>query len=381
MNDLSIIEAEFGDLSRYQQCPDFWVAVPQHADRLFARLKQTQVHVIGHSAGGREILALEYGEKQATGATTDNLHSAMAAKVAPVDLSDLYPPAFFGQRRRPQPVLLLQGGIHGGELTGTVASLNLCHIIEYGVDLRGQEWPRLAELARQTRIAIIPWLNPDGVARWPLHNPTQCPAPLFSRCTQGVARDGTKYAYPAVKSIFPIPPEQTAYMGTYYNDAGVNLQYDFCSVQRQPETIAWMEYYLAERPDGALIFHCDGGSIISLLPYFAPKAYQLTLARLGGAVRNRLLAEGHPIGRISWAGVPNFARPYIDQINAAYLLCGCLPALVELPAGSSNAPYTCDQLLDIGLLTIEETLNFAHSEGLRPLESWEKVRSTLAAQT
>jgi len=374
MNDLTVIEQEFGDLSAYSQCPDYWVAKPDMGMPMIDALSQAAVRQIGQSAGGREIIAIEYGEKEVTGATTDNLHSAMASKIVPVDVTEIFPPAFFGTQRRRKPVLVLQGGIHGGELTGTVASLNLCKIIETDKDLRGKEWPELAQMAREARVCIIPWLNPDGVDRWPLPNGIDAPRELFMRCTQGVASDGTKYTYPAVKAVFPIPPDKTAFMGSYYNDAGVNLQYDFCEIERQPETVAWMHYYREEKPDGALIFHCDGGSIISLMPYFAPPGYQHEAARLGGAVRNRLLAEDIPIGRLSWAGLPSLGKPFLDQVNATYLVSGCLPLLCELPAGS---PYTLDQLLDIGLLTIEETLRYAHMGGLRPYENWEKVKAKL----
>ena len=67
-------------------------------------------------------------------------------------------------------------------------------------------------------------------------------------CTHGLRLDGTPYRYPQDKAVQPIPPEKTAYMGAYYNDQGVNLQYDFCMPHRQPETIAWMDYYLSGAP-------------------------------------------------------------------------------------------------------------------------------------
>ena len=34
-------------------------------------------------------------------------------------------------------------------------------------------------------------------------------------------------------------------------------------------------------------------------------------------------------------------------------------------------------MLDIGLLTLEEVLSFAHRDGFRPYELWDKVKKTI----
>lgn len=378
MRDLSVIEAEFGDLSRWTVCPDFWPATPALGQPFIDSLREANLRVIGRSAGGRDIIALEYGEKEPHGGVTDNLQSVLGSRVVPPDPTDIFPEAFYGKTRRRKPVLVLQGGIHGGELSGTVASLNLCHIIETGHDLRGKAWPELQKLALGTRILIIPWLNIDGVVRWPLPNTSGVPADLNARCTFGVATDGTKYAYPEMKAVSPIPPDQTAFMGTYFNDAGVNLQYDFCQPERQPETTAWMKYYLDERPDGVLIWHCNSGSMIGPPPPYVPIGHQIEEERLGGALRARLLRESFEIGRMSWAGLPGLGKPNLTQIDAVYHACGALPILCELPTGGEPLVFSLDQVLDIGLITLEETLSYAHRDGLRPYELWDKVKKTFA---
>jgi hypothetical protein len=371
MNDLT----QFGDLSPWTKCPPFWAAKPEH----MPALQQATRRVIGRSAGQREIIALEYGEKEATGATMDNLHSAIVTKLAPADPTDIYPDEFYGTRRRRKPVIAIQGGIHGSELTGTVAGFNLCQVIETGQDLRGKAWPRLAELARGCRVVFIPWLNPDGVARWPTPNPTGLPHELYQRINQGVLKDGTPLRYPEVKKYFPIPIERVSWLGAYYNDAGVNLQYDFCTVRRQPETTAWMEYYLAERPDGILVSHCNAGTMIDTPEYYTPPGHQHLVNRLGGAVRARLLREGFAIGRLSWGMLPGMGKPFLSQIGAIYHVCGGTPFLCEFPVGTKEYPFSLDAMLDIGLLTFEEVLAFAHADGFRPYELWAKVKKTLPA--
>ena len=340
-------------------------------------LKEANVHSIGTSAGGRDILAIEYGEKEEVNHTTDNLQSALMSQCFPPDTSKIFPDFFYGDERRKKPVLALQGGLHGGELTGTVAILNLCQVIETGLDLRGKEWPRLAELARASRICMIPWLSPDGTDRWLLPNTEGAPAGLASACTQGVNAAGEPYRYPKSKQFFPMPLEKDGFLGSYFNDAGVNLQYDFCMPERQPETVAWMKYYLAERPDGIAIFHCNAGSMIGSPPYYLPTGFQHEYSRIGGAVRARLLQEGFDTGRLSMASAPGMGKPYLDQEGATYMSCGALPLMVELPMGLDSHPVSLDGMLDMGLITIEEILSYAHTDGLRPYEVWTKIKAKL----
>lgn len=378
MNDLSPLIAEFGDLTAWQQCPDFWPAKPEQGLPFIETLREASTRVIGKSAGGHEIVALEYGEKEPLDATSDNLHSSLAWKQFPADPTDIFPPHFFGSKRRRKPVLAIQGAIHGGELTGTVAMLNLCRIIETGQDLRGKEWPKLQELARGTRLVLIPWLNTDGALRWPIPNTSGVPSDLGNVCTHGLKKTGEKFVYPQNKAVFPIPPEEMAFMGTYFNDAGANLQYDFCMPHRQPETTAWMEYYLAEKPDGVLIWHCNAGSLIGPPSYYLPVGYQHEESRLAGAVRGRLLRDGYQAGRMSSAGLPGLGRPYLTQMEAVYHVSGAMPIMCELPIGAKEYFMTLEEMLDIGLIVIEEVLAYAHSDGLRPYEFWEKVKKSFA---
>lgn len=380
MNDLSIIEREFGDLSAYRKKVDFWPSREEDAAPLISSLKEAEIRTIGESVGGRDIIAIEYGEKESCENTASNYMSSMAGTTVPPDPTAIFPDSFFGKTRRKKPVVVLQGAIHGSEITGTVASLNLCEIIETGRDLRGKQWPLLQELARKTRVCIIPWLNPDGNSRWIISNPEGegdgIPSDLYVRLNNGISKNGTKYSYPGLKHTFPIPPEETAYMGCYFNDAGINLHYDFTSTRRQPETETWMEYYLDERPDAVLNFHCNAGSMV--LPTAGlTRGHLAETSRLAGIIRNRLCRENlldEKIGRLSWDGLE--AKPILSQNEAIFHVCGATPVLVELPIGADFWTVSCDDMLDIGLITIEESLFYAHHDGMRPFEFWEKVKSS-----
>ena len=110
MRDLRVIKAEFGDLTRWSVCPDFWPASPADGQAFIDSLGEAQVRVIGRSAGGRDVIALEYGEKEPHGGVTDNLQSVLASRVVPPDPTDIFPEAFYGAQRRRKPVLVLRPG-------------------------------------------------------------------------------------------------------------------------------------------------------------------------------------------------------------------------------------------------------------------------------
>ena len=374
-----LIAQRFGDLSVFERCPSFWLPKPAQGNVFIESLREAKVHNVGRTVAGREIVAIEYGEPEPIHAETDNLHSAIAAGVATPqpDPTAIFPAAFYGRTRRRRPVIAFQGAIHGGEHTGTVASLNLCQIIEKGTDLRGKPWARIQELARRSRILIIPWLNVDGVERWPFDNPETMTIEQSRAATNGIRADGSFHEYPAFKLMCPMPVESGGYLGSYFNDAGINLQYDFCAVERQPETAAWMRYYLKQRPDAVVVWHCNAGTLMGPPEYYLPPGHQHTLSRLAGAVHRRVAAAGFESRRLSWGDLPGMGKPFMEQTTAIYHTCGATPLMCELPMGGAGSGLTCDQLLDIGLLVIEETLEFAHDEGLRPYEFWSKVRRGL----
>lgn len=376
MYDHTPLTRKFGSLEPWQHCPAFYTAKIETGMPAIDRLTKAKRVQIGQSVAGQPILALEYGEfEPLQDILSDNLHSSLASNIVPPDPTDIYPPSFYGSNRRKKPSLILQGGIHGGELTGTVANINLCHVIETGADLRGKPWPRLQELALATRLVIIPWLNPDSTNRWPLYHTANAPRELLAMCTYGVKHDGEVLRYPLFKQFGVIPPQEMAFMGSYFNDNGINLQYDLMAVERQPETTAWMRYYLKERADAALVWHCNDGSLMGPCEFYLPQGHQHTHSRVSGAVYRRLSQEGLPLGRLSWAALPGMGKPFLEQSSAIYHVSGALPLMSELPLARQGLDISCDTLLDMGLIHIEEVLEFGHSEGFRPYEYQHKIKT------
>jgi|GEM_PF-558661 len=366
-SDRDYLVEKYGPLTEHQDSPPYWLFTPEEAEPFIAGLREWKRRPIGASHRGREIFALEYGPGEALeGIASTSLHSSICSKILPCDPTRIYPPAFYGSRLRERPVIALQGGIHGGEITGTIGAFNLASVVETGRDLRGREWPRLAELARRTRILFIPWLNPDGCARFRTPNPTRVSAELAAAQTHGLSRSGRLFDYREQKAFWPLDFSDIGHLGAYYNEAGYNLQYDLFQLEPQPETLAWMRYYLDERPDAVLAFHCNNGSLIGPPEYYLPPGHQHALSRLAGAVNAACRREGYRDNRLSWADLPAHGKPYMEQSTATYHVCGALPVLIEFPAGFEGTGYDCDGIVDIALTCFEEVFAYALTEGLRP---------------
>ena len=114
--------------------------------------------------------------------------------------------------------------------------------------------------------------------------------------------------------------------------------------------------------------------------YYLPIGMQHEVSRLAGAIRSRILREGYgsengyPVSRLSLAGLPGMGKPYIEQMAATYLVAGGMPMMCEMPAGGQQSGFTLDQMLDVGLFALEEILRYTHTDGLRPYETWEKIK-------
>ena len=370
MNDFSVIEKLFGDLGKYRECPEFWTATPETSMKFIGSLKEAEIKVVGKSASGRDIIAIEYGAKEPLDSVLDNLAESLSLHTSVPDPTQVFPKEFYGSVRRVKPAIVFQGAMHGGELSGTVASLNLCNVIERGVDLKGRAWPELQRMARECRIAVIPWINPDGTSRCGIPCHAGLPAKLYEVLTYGVRKNGVSYAWLEFNRKMLA---DTAWLGSYYNDNGINLYYDYTEVERQPETKSWMRYYLEERPDAVLAWHCDSGSMMFVPPPLVPAGFQHQASRIGASVQRRMVVEGIKVGHQSWVQLPGFGKDLLNQASAIYHCCGALPLLCELPCGTDYRPFNPAEIVDIGLYAIEELLAYALSDGLRPFEYRPKV--------
>src|SRR5690606_11250202 len=127
--DFPNIPADF--LEEPESIPDFWLTQVDALQRyLRDEVERGDVEVIGHTAGGRAIRAVTYGQpRQGRGTTTFS---------GSLGFRDVR--AYLGPEHD-KSVFLGMGGVHGGEFEGIAGAMNLISVLETGRDLRGREWP------------------------------------------------------------------------------------------------------------------------------------------------------------------------------------------------------------------------------------------------
>lgn len=369
-----ILREKFGDISQWQNAPDWWLNGFDEVNDFISNLKGVETVEIGRSAGGRPILAACWGEKEPLETTCDSLHSAFAGGAEKLNEASLFPSAFYGKNRRKKQVMVFQGALHGTELEGTVAAINFLNLLSKGEDLRGRRWDKLREEAQEYRIVVIPFANPDGRARMPIKHFVGASQEFGQTVTMGLWKDGSLIKYPAHKYFFPLPKDEVLMPGSYFNDNYVNLQYDFCMPERQPETVALGKFYLDERPDVVIVSHSNAGSLVSPPEVYLPIPFQHQQSRIGAAVRSRLLHEGFQAGRLSPVQLPDMGTPNMSQCTSIYHVSGALAFVMEYPCGHPSIPMTQEQILDVGMLIFDELCHFGNRDGFRPLVVRDKKR-------
>ncbi|HEU5080844.1 MAG TPA: M14 family zinc carboxypeptidase [Opitutaceae bacterium] len=350
--------------------PDFWVSEVDAVNRFLAEhVKRGKVEQIGHTAGGRPIMAVGYGEpRRAPGTTT------FSGGLGFFDIRAYLGPDYA------KKVFIGLGGVHGGEFEGIVGMVNLIAVLETGRDLRGKEWPQLTEAAKRIdRIVIVPIVNVDGRARIPLrmepYNGTD--NRFHEYFNTGVWANGESIGWPTVKEFIPLDFGRTQFPGGYPNDAGVNLQHDDFLGARQPETQALLDLCAREKPDLYLNMHTGA----------PPENYYMRVHR--PATEQKLTETFDALYReihtaLALAGLQGTRDPEIEAKpprparlmnleTALNLHCGVLGVLIEAPshsfAGHSRegkvVKHSPEMLLDAELVASEASLRFLAEKGGR----------------
>lgn len=337
------------------QAPDYWKASLDDIAAAADAASKGQASVIGRSAGGREIWAFSYGifEPQSPMATVS---SAMASD---------RPEAFYDPAKRTRPVLVLLGGMHGGESEGVAACMDFIRHLETGADLLGRTRPELEDLTERARVIVVPCINPDGRAKaGVLH---LCGAELehIFLVQQGVRKDGLLFRGRQVKEIQPVPDDFLLFRGGYCNDAGVNLQHDdFFGPTLAPENRALADLFRAEMPEAFLTLHAHGGPAGLTLPdAYIPPGTQRKQSEASFYILSRLLAGGHDVNPPERCTGPPWSFYFQTFFHH---VCGATPLLLELPHGIRTHPYPMERILDAGATAIGAWTDYMLRFGARP---------------
>lgn len=339
--------------------PAWWPVSPGQVTRHFKEHTQRgDLSRLCRSAGGRDIWLYTLGRGKPT-ARTANYSAAMGS-------SDKR--AYFGRQRTGyRQTLLLLCGVHGMETEAVAGAVNLLHILENGRDLRGRRWPTLKKLAAKFRLLLVPLANPDGRARTKIPSLIGLTTNDLTYYGQGMWKNGDIIGWAGSKRFLPLPLDKVRFSGGYPNDDGVNLMHDVSPAgHHAKETTALLQLVEDQIVDGCLNMHGhQRGPIILPHAASAPDPFFEHTLELADRVHDRLKTEGlRPVEVMRGRRGLGYNLP-----SAMHFTSGCLSLTFETPQGVLENPYTYDELLDIQLLTFEETMRFGVESRFRPGEA------------
>ena len=318
--------------------PSWWkVRLPE----IRAELKKVSRGRVETILKAKGISAVHYGEKE----FPEPLNRWPAAA------SSSNPDSYKTSGYDPQCVMMI-AGVHGAEPEGVVTVLNLIHLLETGIDLRGKTRPLLLDLLKRYRLVLVPCCNPDGRKISPDHL-EGVTLEEFRRISQGVWKDGSTITWAQSKEYFPLPLDRVSFPGGYPNRDGYNIMHD-CAPGRLYTKEAEAVLSLVQRcqPDLFLNLHSQERESLLCRPGVFNYAENIR--------RGNLLAEQVHQAFVE-AGIPSLQPAGSSQAlnlnTAAVMLSGTQALTYE----SSACIGSFDQRLEAHYIMLETVL----AEGLK----------------
>jgi hypothetical protein len=331
-----------------RQLPEWWIGdVRALAPRLDG-LQRGKVSVLATTPGKKPILLIAYGDREAV-AHHANFNSAIGGHE---------PGAYMDKAARQKPVVMFLGPVHGQEVEGLTGLVNLLQVLETGQDLRGRDQERLRQLGEKCRLLIIPAGNPDGIARFEpraLQGMGDVDVRFWG---QGTWKDDTFCDWPQCKRVHPMVSERVAFLGCYFNDAGVNPMHDEFFAPMGPEAPAFLRLAREEGPDLVVSLHSHESNPAVLRPAYVPVEIQQDIRSLAQECYALLRARQLPCGWLFEVAPEGGKHPESFNLTSAlYHVSGAGSFTFECPHGVRGAcEVTLDQILDIQLTLYEAML-------------------------
>ena len=331
--------------------PIYWKTGLDDIEKIIVGIEKGTVERICLSAGGRPVHSIFYGKPNDVKRTA-NLSSAMGAGSM----------KYYADKSAPdyRPTVFLVGAVHGGELEGTAALMNLISILETGKDFAGITYPSIISSAARMNFIIIPCANPDGRARVPLSGMVGLDYESFRYLSQGTWKDGSLAGWPTCKSAHPIL-DAVEHLGSYYNDDGINMMHDFFFTDPAAETKALLKIAETFAPDFTILFH--GGD--NCEPHMAGVGYLFKdtkekIQAFQQSIADQYKDTGFSIGG---NGADETNTKSFNLTSAMVHVCGEPAITFESNQGlnyfgKGKVKYTYDEIYRHHMLTIEGLCNF-----------------------
>jgi len=331
--------------------PTFWRSRLEDVDDAVHSATRGDVSVLTRSPGGRPVYLVRYGTRSIRRGSA-NYNSAVGARD---------PRHYADKPADAPPSLLLIGPVHGQEVENIVGIVNLIHVAEAGVDLRGRAWDRLRQLIDACHLLIVPVGNPDGRARCPYESFVGVSVDEMTRVGQGTRQDGSLYGWPGAKQRHPMVGD-VGLLGAYFNDQGINPMHDEFFAPMASETKALLDLARDEAPDYLLNLHSHGTVPQVLRTAYVPHLHKRIEADFARRLYERYDREGLPSGQ-PFEPVPDgeeLPLPSFNLTSALHHVCGGVSMLYECSQGLVEyVRVSHDDILNLELLLFEEWLAFA----------------------
>ena len=332
--------------------PSYWRNNLQHIEESVQHVKRGKSRLLSRSAGGRDIYVVEYGEKSDFGRSA-NYNSACGAGDT----------RYYADKKDfERPVILIVGGIHGGELEGVVAVLNLIQALETGVDFRGEAIVDVEHILQSFRLLLIPCMNPDGRARVPVDSVVGMSMEQLRYHVQGAWKDGTLCGWPECKAIHPLLNE-VSHLGGYFNDDGVNMMHDQFFMPMAQETKDLMKLVDEEAVDATIQLHGGTNCTNQILntayvPYFIKQRQYELAKRVREVSQDKGLS--YVVNEINEQDGSAEPPPSFNLTSALHHVSGGMSMTYETNMGldAPGEQYSYEEILESHYVLFQEMFRF-----------------------
>ena len=336
-----------------KKLPDYWVGTVDDLPARWAKLAKGRVEEIAKSPGGRPLHLISYGQRE-TLPQHANFNSAMGGRD---------PASYVDKAARRKPVVYFVGPVHGHEVEGLTGLANLIAIMETGRDLRGKQQAKLADLAAQCRILIVPCGNPDGTARF---EPRACHGMSFDEFQfwgMGTWRDDSIAFWPKSKRQHPRVGPEIGWLGCYFNDKGINPMHDEFLAPMSTEAAAILRVARDEGPDLAVSLHSHESPPAVLPADYVSLEVKQAIRALAERIYALLDERKLPHGILPEVRADEDKKfDCFNLTSALYHISGATACTFECPHGI-DSPKACrvslEDTLDIELTLYEAMLRYA----------------------
>lgn len=363
------METQYPVLRTSLPAPDWWQTTVEEVGQLLfdiavhGRVKRQlteggwvargEVQPLSVSPGGRLVQAVCYGQAEPELKGAANFNSAMSAHE---------PDAYFRRGERLRPVLLVVAGVHGHEVEGVAAAMNLIRIMETGQDAKGREQAALAAKLNQCRVIIVPLANPDGRSRVPYRGWVGLPVEEMTLRGQGSRQNGELYRWRGSKTVHPMVGD-VGVLGAYFDDDGVNMMHDDWASPMSGTTRALLQLVAREGPDCVVNLHSYAHAPALLQSEYVPVSYRRRVYETAASLYARLDRAG--LGHAPL----NSAALRVEQSDDVHLgmnlqsmfyhVGAAFGLLFESPhgAGELAESFDYDRILDVHLHLFETAID------------------------